>query len=241
MFQCELLPACRELNANARTPQSRLKFTDSFVRNLECRSKVRNVVDECKKFFTTDRIIFDQNPNIFSFANSIVLDLQQNEFRFARPSDLCRRASLLNIPHRWLVGEAYLADTSAARTEVWSTLWSIFRRDGPFHPGDKVELLGTQEDELDFHWLISLMARLLEGKPLGKCVMPFSDRGRNSKGLLEKCIEGLFGEYYSEAPNTVFCRKKGDENQHDAAGLGRQGRRVIIANEVGGEWDNASF
>ena len=138
MFQCELLPACRELNSSARTPQSRLKFADSFVRNLECRSKVRNVVDECKKFFTTERIIFDQDPNIFSFANSIVLDLHQNEFRFARPSDLCRRASLLDIPHRWLVGEAYLADTSAARAEAWSTLWSISGATAHFTQGVKL-------------------------------------------------------------------------------------------------------
>ena len=101
----------------------------------------------------------------------------------------------------------------------------------------------------------------MEGRPLAKCVCPFSDRGRNAKGILEKMIEGLFGDYYSDAPNTIFTaynlsprsclmlktanmksqpayktkkmsrvttvnenpfRKKGDDNSHGTAALGRQ-------------------
>ena len=120
----------------------------------------------------------------------------------------------------------------------------------------------------------------MEGRPLAKCVCPFSDRGRNAKGILEKMIEGLFGDYYSDAPNTIFTaynlsprsclmlktanmksqpayktkkmsrvttvnenpfRKKGDDNSHDTAALDRQGRRIIVCNEIDDTWANATF
>ena len=81
----------------------------------------------------------------------------------------------------------------------------------------------------------------MEGRPITKCACFFSDRGRNSKGIIEKSIESVFGGYYSAAACTVFAPRKGDENQHDAATIDRQGRRVIVANEVGEKWGNAEF
>ena len=70
-----------------------------------------------------------------------------------------------------------------------------------------MDILSTDEGWLWFHWLISLVARLMYRKPLKKCAMPPSALGKSSMGILEKCAEGLYGKYYSVAPKAVFCKK----------------------------------
>ena len=242
LLQSSFLPACRRIQRWSSAENVFAFLCAGLVKLLEDRARVRGLVEERKKFFSTYDVLFDQDPHIFAFRNMVILDLRTNEFRYAKPRGRARKTSKLQIPTSWLHGDAgYLQNSAELRPKVWSALWGIFRRDGDFHPGDATEELGFDQDVENFQWLITLLARLLEGTPLTKCVCLFSDRGRNSKGVLEKCIECVFGDYYASATNAVFCAKKGDENSHDAAVFSRQGKGVIVANEVGEPWDNALF
>ena len=164
-----------------------------LVATLELQLKTRVLVEEYKKFFAMREFIFGQNPDLFAFANNVVLGHGVNEFRYSRPSDRCSRTSGLCIPDEWLHGDGYLGASAPQRAMAWSTIWSIFKRDGSFHPGDKVDVLGAEQDEANFHWLISYVARLLEGRPITKCVYFFSNRGRLSRGIIEKSVGRVFG------------------------------------------------
>ena len=76
---------------------------------------------------------------------------------------------------------------------MWETLWSLFKKSGEPHPSDFFEILGEQ-DVNNFTFFQHVQARLLEGNPLAKCIMMHSSRGRNGKGLTEKCFQSVWGE-----------------------------------------------
>ena len=138
LFQAELLTWAHNLNRHCITNKLRATLSGTFVKMLEDRTRTKTLVNECKKFFTAREVVFDQNADLFAFANSVVLDLKRNRFRWSRPKDNCKRHSKINIPSSWLHETNYLKETKNARKLVWETLWAIFKRDGPFHPGDLV-------------------------------------------------------------------------------------------------------
>ena len=111
-------------------------------------------------------------------------------------------------------------------------MWSIFdRKGGPHHPDDAFEELGDR-DEVNFKYFMMLMARLLEGRPIKKCVFPYSLRGRNSKAVVEKTFEATWRDYYVPAKTTVFHADKRNEKEHSAADVFRRGARVCYCNET---------
>ena len=137
--------------------------------------------------------------------------------------------------------EKFNTDTMELRKHAWDVLWSMFSREGEFHPLDYFEEVGDQ-DKVNFQFLMTVMARLLEGRPLARLVVLTNPRGRNSKGILEKMFMSVWGGYYVPARSTVFLSDKRNENEHSAAEVNRRGARVAFANEVGTEpWSNAVF
>ena len=102
-------------------------------------------------------------------------------------------------------------------------MWSLFNKcscaggeefetcECSFHPEDNHNVLGDQDDA-NFQFMHMVLAKLMEGRPLGMCVYPFSARGRNGKGLLEKMIMKLWGSYYVPVKPTVFCADTRNEN-----------------------------
>ena len=243
-FQQELLPAMREVLGSAQLYLSECNSTIEFIQKtiaaLSCREHVIRIINETGMFFD-DSVEFDTNPDLFQLSNCI-LDLKTNSFRRGLPSDMCRRASPVQIPEEWLRNPQKLQDESAeARQQAWRIMWSIFNRVGEHHPDDMVGELGDQ-DGANFLFLTKVMARLLEGRPLCKCVFLTSKRGRNSKGLLEKIFRSLWGEYYVPVKPTVFFPDRRNENEHSSADIFRQGARVGFANEVSEtRWSNAVF
>ena len=127
--------------------------------------------------------IYDSNPLIFQLFNCVV-DLTTNAFRRGRPSDLTSRRSLIVVDEKWLKDPKRIAPESEdKRQKAWNIIWTIFRREGHQHALDHAEILGDQ-DESNFLYFMQLHARLLEGKPLARCILLHSPRGRNSKGLI---------------------------------------------------------
>ena len=248
-FQIRTLHIFRELvdmfidQASAQLPQEthpRVKVAKDMVHQLENRSQMFSLVMEARKFFKRDGFLFDTNAYLFAFSNNVVLDLTENTFRWSKPSDMCRRHSNLSVPISFLKN-TFWEEQRENREQVLMVLQSIFRREGAFHPGDLRDILGDDADLQNYEWLLDYLCRVMEGIPLTKCLIVFSDRGRNSKGILEKIIEGLWGEYYAGVSSAIFGPPKENENDHDAMALDRQGRRVVVANEMSGQWHNASF
>jgi hypothetical protein len=266
LLQKSLLPAVSEAAAQAQAQHTfprvldeqhpRLEFLHKMVSALSSARSVENLLTECAMFF--DRpCAWDENPDLFQLANC-VLDLQSNQFRRTRASDMCQRASTVQVPEAWLIIPALIeGESRACRTEAWDVLWSIFNRCScqkptggqaadascscPFHPDDNYEQLGDQ-DSVNFHFLVDLLARLLEGRAFAKCVYLYSKRGRNSKGLLEKMIMAIFGDYYVPVKANIFLENRRNENEHSAADAFRKGARVGFANEVGTTpWANSEF
>ena len=120
-------------------------------------------------------------------------------------------------------------------------MWSLYKCDGPPHPDDRVDELGSQDSQNFLH-MMQLHARLLEGTPLCKCVLLWSRRGRNGKGLCEKIFQSVWGDYYVPVRATVFSSDKRSEHEHNAADVFRRGARVAFGNEVlTTPWSNAVF
>ena len=145
LFQCYFLPEARRLNARMSEVGHRVDLCKKLIGLLEDRGGVRKLIAETRKYFTATEIIFDQNPDLFAFANGVVLDLKANIFRYAIPKDYCRRTSALRIPGSWLVGDAYLEETGQGRSEVRAVLWAVFKREGGFHPGNMGDALGLDQ------------------------------------------------------------------------------------------------
>lgn len=218
----------------------RLEFLDKMLQALDCREGTEKMVKECAIFLTRSAV-FDVNPWIFQLQNC-VLDLIENVFRESRPSDMSMRSSPIELPKEWLADiRVLMAQSEPERKKAWDILWSQFDRQGPYHTDDKVEILGDQ-DVVNFEFNFDLQARLLEGNPLGKCVYPWSKRGRNSKGIGEKIYASVMGDYMAPVKSTVFDTDRRNENEHSAAELSRRGVRIGFANEVQGtQWSNAVF
>lgn len=184
---------------------------------------------------------FDLKPDVFRLQNCVV-DLRTNRIRFGKPSDMCSRASPVVIPQTWLTDSSSVDEASRGfRQSAWDIVWSMFSRDGDFHRYDGFDEVGDQ-DEANFHFLLMVMARLLEGRPLCRLVVFTNPRGRNNKGVLEKIFMSVWGTYYVPTRSTVFNSDKRNENEHSAAELHRRGARIAFANEVSTEpWSNAVF
>ena len=79
--------------------------------------------------------------------NAVVLNLASNEFRWSTPSDDCSKSCNVNIPHAWLTSKDAYLDYAQPQIElVEKFLWSLFERDGPFHPFDRYKQFGPHED-----------------------------------------------------------------------------------------------
>ena len=250
LFQTKLLEAIREVAALAKRlstfprsgdgPHPRAEFLDKTVGCLECRESVEKLIKESSIFF--DRAAdFDVNPWLFQLQNC-TLDLRTNTFKRSCPSDMCLRCSPITIPEAWLEDPS-LIELAAAdlRDDAWKTMWSLFRRNGDPHPDDDFGVLGDQ-DRANFEFFMHIKARMLEGTPLAKCLMLYSLRGRNGKGITEKCYQAVWGDYYTPIKSSVFHTDKRNENEHSAADIARKGARVGFGNETLSEpWSNAIF
>jgi hypothetical protein len=191
-------------------------------------------------FFALD-IIFDDYPDTMQLRNCVV-DLASNTFRYGKPSDLTSRCSNILVPEDWLTSPEIIDEKSATiRAAAWSIVWSIFRREGPHHPDDLVDLLGDQ-DQQNFDLLMNILARVLEGRPLCRCPILTSKRGRNSKGLVDKILQSTMGGYHVPVKATVFQADRRSEHEHSAADIARQGARIAFGNEVlRTAWSNGVF
>ena len=218
----------------------RVKFLKACVKALSSREGAEKVVKEACMFFE-QKAEFDTDPYLFQLQNAVV-DLQTNQIRRGKPSDMCSRASPITIPDKWITNPGVVDASSAAQRQMaWDTIWSIFRREGPFHDLDHYHELGDQ-DLANFDFLHKVLARLLEGRPLCMCVIFTNPRGRNSKGLVEKMILSVWGDYHVPLRPTVFLPDKRGENEHSAAELDRRGARIAFANEILSDpWSNAVF
>ena len=53
------------------------------------------------------------------------------------------------VPEKWLEDPELIdRESTEMRSKAWSIVWSIFRRDGAFHPDDNEQEMGDQEGEL---------------------------------------------------------------------------------------------
>ena len=150
-FQTEFLRAMREVNQLAKNRNTfplrdgqehpRVTFVNKLIASLCCRESVEKIVKEASMFFAIEAE-FDMNPDILQLENCVV-DLELNCFRLGRPSDMTRRSSAVHVPEKWLK-DPTLIETEGAdmRTRAWATVWSIFKREGEFHPDDHADILG---------------------------------------------------------------------------------------------------
>ena len=187
--------------------------------------------------------MYDANPDIFQLFNCVV-DLQTNTIRKGTPADRTSRRSQIVIPEAWLKDPSLIDAGSAAMCqEAWDIIWSMFTRgeDGQPHPLDEVETLGDQ-DVNNCEYLMRLMARKLEGRPICKCEFLFSPRGRNSKGVIEKIYQSVWGEYFVPVKASCFYADKRSESKHSAVEMARFGARVGFGNETSSTpWSNGVF
>ncbi|CAK0852870.1 unnamed protein product [Prorocentrum cordatum] len=88
---------------------------------------------------------------------------------------------------RWLQSSINVESESANdRQRSRSILRSLYKREGDHHPDDCAEDLGDADAD-NFPHMMHLQARLLEGTPLCKRVLPWSGRGRNdNKGICDR-------------------------------------------------------
>lgn len=87
-------------------------------------------------------------------------------------------------------------------------------------------------DEENFKLLMNVFCRVLEGRPLCRCVILTSKRGRNSKGIVEKMLQSTMGDYHVPVRSTVFQTDRRSEHEHNAADAARIGARIGFGNEV---------
>ena len=208
----------------------RMTFLKKMVVALECKDSVEKLVKECTIFFAQEQT-YNAKPFIFQLYNCIV-DLETNTFRLGRPSDLTSRRSTIVVPEKWLKNPGNIEkEAEPMRQLAWKICWSVFSREGEQHRLDHAEVLGDQ-DEINFQYFLKLLARLLEGKPLAKCVLMHSPRGRNSKGLVAMMLQSTWGEYLVPVKASVFYADKRSENEHSAAELVRVGARIGFGNET---------
>ena len=226
--------------AQAGLSADKCKFAKKTVADLGCRLGVEALIKESAMFFDVETV-FDENPYLFQLKNCL-LDLRTNSFRPCRPSDMTRRCSSVVVPATWLEDPDLIPLESAQYCDAaWAVMWSMYSRAGEFHPDDHFDELGDQ-DEANFNHIMNLHARLLEGNPLGKCVILASTRGRNSKGLCEKIFNSVWGDYVAPVKSTVFNADRRSENDHTAAEVFRKGTRICFGNETLMEpWSNAIF
>ena len=222
-------------------PHPRMTGIMKLVSLLESKTLVKPLIEQSAIFFR-QHAVFDTDSLIFQCQNC-VLDLSVNAFRRTRPTDMTSRASRVHIPDAWLNNKDLIMPQSAPqRAMAWKIVWSIFKRGkSDFHPGDFYEELGDCDVD-NFQYFITLVCRLLEGRPIQKVIMPFSERGRNSKGLVEKGLESVFGTYLAPAKNTIFNEDRRTEDEHNAGALDRQGIRIVATSEPPEQpWSNATF
>ena len=112
---------------------------------------------------------------------------------------------------------------------------------GPTHPDDHAEILRDQ-DEANFNYYMKLQARWLEGRSVSILAMLWRRRGRNGKGVPEKAVGGVMGDYYVPVKSTIFHADKRNENENNEADAFRNSARLVFGNECGEEpWRNAVF
>lgn len=150
-FQTEFLRVMRKVNQLSQGRNSfpsqdgqehpRATFINKLVASLCCREAVEKIVKEASMFFAIEAE-FDMKPDILQLDNCVA-DLKLNCFRLGKPSDMTKRSSPVRVPVKWLKTPA-LIETEGAdmRARAWATVWSIFKRDGEFHPDDRADILG---------------------------------------------------------------------------------------------------
>ena len=183
----------------------RMKFLKDTEKALLKRENTEKIIREASIYFL-QQAVFDAEPYIFQLENC-VLDLHTNTFRRGIPSDMARMASPITVPETWLVNPGLIETEGAPmRRRAWDIVWSMFSREdkdgvyGPHHPDDAINELGDQ-DIANFNFCMKLLARMLEGRPLKKCVFPYSLRGRNSKGRPQHKPIDLSGILLSDKKN----------------------------------------
>jgi hypothetical protein len=219
---------------------TRMIFLEEYEKHLGNREGADRLLRESCMYFNKD-VNFDTNPNILQLQNGVV-DLKLNAFRHGKPSDMCSLSSPIVVPRQWLLDASVIdAASLPLRQSAWDLMWSMFKRTGDFHPLDAFEEVGDQ-DLNNFNFLLKVMARLLEGRPLCRLIVLTNPRGRNSKGVLEKVFISVWGTYHVSVRSTVFQSDKRNENEHSAAETNRRGKRVACANETTtAPWSNGEF
>ena len=101
----------------------------------------------------------------------------------------------ITIPEEWLADPSLIESQSKPYCEsVWDVTWSMFARNGEHHPEDHAEELGDR-DFGNFDYLMQLHSYWLGGRPLGKCAVFVSQRGRNRKGVNEKTLSSTLVDH----------------------------------------------
>ena len=226
-----------------RNRHPRVEFLLDLQRKLGNHTSVQHLLGEARPYFLRS-VGFDLDPMILQLQNAVV-DLRRNFVRESRASDYTSKMSQIRAPIGAFGPEGSREETSAdsdARKWTWDLLWSIFRKDetNKYHVLDQEDTLGEQ-DAANFKYLLLLLARLLEGRPLKKVVYVFSPRGRNSKRSIEELLRQLLGEYMASCKHSIFSPEKAADESNSSVSLSREGVRVLFGQEIDRKqkWSNA--
>ena len=221
----------------------RVDFLLELQKKLGNHTSVQHLLGEARPYFLRT-VGFDLDPMMLQLQNAVV-DLRQNFVRESRASDYTSKMSQIRAPSGAFgrVGsQTECVEDSDARKWTWDLLWSIFRKEksAEYNVLDHKEILGEQ-DATNFKYLLLLLARLLEGRPLKKVVYVFSPRGRNSKRSIEELLRQLLGEYMATCRHSIFSPDKAADESNSSVSLSREGVRVLFGQEVDRKqkWSNA--
>ena len=228
---------------SAEKPHARVDFLLDAQKKMSDHTGVQYLLAEPRPYFIRKEP-FDADPMILQLQTAVV-DLRVNRIRASAASDYTSKASPLFVPANALSGGSGVAETpeeAEARAWTWSLLWSVFKKDedGEYRDLDRKETLGEQ-DAQNFAYLVLLLARLLEGRPLKKVVYFFSPRGRNSKRPIEELLRQLMGDYMATCKHSIFAPEKGGGETNSSVSLSREGVRILCGQEIDRQqkWSNA--
>ena len=161
----------------------RVEFLLELQKKLGNHTSVQHLLGEARPYFLRS-VGFDLDPMILQLQNAVV-DLRRNCVRGSRASDYTSKMSRVCAPDRALQcpgDQVESAEDSEARKWTWDLLWGIFKKGGnsDYHLLDRKGDLGDQ-DLRNCNYLLLLLARPLEGRPLKKAIYVYSPRRRSSK------------------------------------------------------------
>ena len=208
-------------------------------------SKCIQLAADLRPYFLTEAEM-DSDPMVLQLQNATV-DLRSNTIRDSRPGDWTSKISQVRVPEYALPGAKDTTEPPEEKLErerATDFIWSVFRPDpsGKSHHLDAAGALGPQ-DRQNAYFLLCLLARLLEGRPLRRTVFLYSPRGRNSKKPIEDIIRYILGTYSTTCRHSIFVSDKKGEESNSSVSLSRASVRCIFGQEIDPEtpWCNAVF